>query len=106
MPWRKRPIQIEEGKVRFPQNRPQLGLNLSGQVLVLSVRHVDRIVSRHGQLAPDEFDQPPVVRVQPAQPAAVVDVVEIPDRRFTTGQRRPHFFGVRLPARQHRNFHG
>ena len=56
------PLQVESRVVGFPKDRAQLGLDLPLQNLVLLVRHVDGVVSRHGQLAADEVDQSPVIR--------------------------------------------
>lgn len=102
----KGPCQVEGGEIILSENRPELPSGLSSEGVAFSLGHVDGIVARYGQLLGDEFNHSRVGCIQAARAHAVVDVVEIPDRQFTAGKRRPEFFGVGFAVGQHRHRKG
>ena len=81
-----------------------MGLDLPSKDFGLSIRQINTIISRYGELGRHEAEHDLIPMVEEGILHRVVE--EITDGRLTPGERGADLFRVGFPARKHSDIHG
>src|SRR5205807_193807 len=94
------PVEVEVRKVRITKHWLQLGPDLRRQLCQTVRRNIHGLVSGDGEFLLDELDDPGLLYAKASPADGVVDIVEIADGDFSSGQRRSELLCHRLVPRQ------